>query len=602
MAGILGSMFRVCAIALILGSAGAARAADRCEPPRARMEKEISASLDRLRADYADSDQRVDVRDFSNAALASLVVGNDPARAVDFLTPVLAAQNAQTGEIPWVLKGGKQVADANSIEFGTQSWGILLIAYSNRLPASLVATLKRQAAAALPALERHDPPVDYTNIYLLNAVNRLLIAQAVGDGAALDRARARLAAWKNRVSYAGIREFDSPTYYATNLNALAAGYLYAADPSDRALMKDLLDYVWTDIAANTMEGRFVGPRSRDYDFTRGDGSINLYLEAECLQDETRPYRPDIEKIYALIALDPRGYRLPPEIRALAALPKREVLSRWGDRPGQTRTLHIADGVAIGSVAAGDFGTIDKLFTIDFAAGEKEVATVSFITAANDNAYGQPIPDANGRIRRQHLSKGQVAAQRDGWVLGTFDMTSARWVSRDGVTTSLMVPNNADEVRVDGVEVPVDEAAAAVPTPLAEGGIVSLRVGTNCAAVRIIGEHGDAGTDLVADQTGAEQGVMRMRIRHNAADPDLRLAFLAAAAPCGGHLESFEQRVRAVSIDQHFGDQVWVLSAQIDGIPLMLRRDTRSRRFIGLAGAQAPTLDAPLVVNGRSFRP
>ena len=81
----------------------------------------------------------------------------------------------------------------------------------------------------------------------------------------------------------GIYEFQSPTYYDGDIQALALGLRYAADAPTATSFRNALDYFWADIAANTFlpRGSLGGPHSRSYDLFGGQGilGVPMYLAA-----------------------------------------------------------------------------------------------------------------------------------------------------------------------------------------------------------------------------------------------------------------------------------------------------------------------------------
>ena len=115
---------------------------------------------------------------------------------------------------------------------------------------------------------------------------------------------------------AGISEFDSPTYYGTDLESLWVGYQFAP-ASEQATFGAIWPRSWEDIAASALvpHGGLVGPYSRVLDFFRGHGDLEtgLYLEGlrlgpPVLVDRRRRLR------CRLRAPEHRAGRLPPRPR------------------------------------------------------------------------------------------------------------------------------------------------------------------------------------------------------------------------------------------------------------------------------------------------
>ena len=161
-----------------------------------------------------------------------------------------------------------EIKDANAIEFTAQLLGPMLLHYGGKLAPEVRKELERHVHATFAVLTRHNVKVSYTNIYLMKTVSLILMGEAVHDDAAANAGYAQLKEWIDYTNRAGVQEFLSPTYYSVDLNSLNMGYLYAARKGAHEQFGEILDYLWTDIAANSFPARgdLAGPHSRDYDF------------------------------------------------------------------------------------------------------------------------------------------------------------------------------------------------------------------------------------------------------------------------------------------------------------------------------------------------
>ena len=152
----------------------------------------------------------------------------------------------------------------------------------------------------------------------------------------------------------GIHEFDSPTYYAVDLNSLGLGYLDAKRPEARARFKAVLDYFWSDMALNCFQGHLAGPHSRTYDFLHNTRGIDVYLYAEGLRREPLTEKLDLEMTYLAVTLTEKGYHPDAGILALASLPDRVIRQRWDSQAGADRYHYVTKDFAIGSTS-GNYG-------------------------------------------------------------------------------------------------------------------------------------------------------------------------------------------------------------------------------------------------------
>ena len=554
----------------------------------------LIASLNNIERDRLVPNKNIDVRDCSNGAFTALFIKGDSQEALSLLQPVFASQDINSGVLPWNLPGSEPVHDENAIEFGTQSWGPLLLSYGDKLSEPLRSGLISHGRAALKELARHNPLVSYTNIYLMNAVNTLLIAQALNEQQYVNVAHEKLKVWWDYTMANGLHEFDSPTYYAVDLDALILGYKFANNSADRDFFKKALDFFWTDIAANTLGGRLIGPHSRDYDFIgSGDPEIAVYLAAEGLASLNAKADLNQQRVYALLNFTPGGYRVPKEILSLAAQPQRWITSRWGDQTGQTRFVWVSQNTTIGSIGGGDYCPHDKLFTIDLPHAEGRHINICFIPSVNDNPYGDMFRDKYGHLQRRHPPLCPVMVQWQGWVLGSLDIDTSHDQDATAFSTSLIMPADANEITLD------DYLFQGAVTRVRQTPMLAVRAGDACAVVRILQADTVAPPYLVQDAEGLRKGVVRLVFPQNVASRHCRILFLARAGKCGANgLKSFADEVaRArVKIDQ-IGNSLRA-AAEIGNHRLELMRDLNDRNqfFTSIDGSPVKTF--PLVISNQ----
>ena len=153
------------------------------------------------------------------------------------------------------------------------------------LPASDLNALKVALYGLLPASTPAEPAdVCYTNIFLMNTANLILLGEALADygpNAATSKA-AGLAQWNHWLNYtrsSGLHEFDSPTYTAVQTNALYNLHLFSQNQDVAKDAGSALNFLWHGIAASWFAGghSLAGPHSRDYDTLFGKGMLNGQL-------------------------------------------------------------------------------------------------------------------------------------------------------------------------------------------------------------------------------------------------------------------------------------------------------------------------------------
>ena len=457
------------------------------------------------------------IRDLPNGALAALALGEDPGVAEKLLRAEFAQQNmdpasAQFGDIPWQI-GHPEVKDANSIEFGFQAVGPILLHFRDRLTPAFIQEATTHVRAAFVSIRRHKVKASYTNIYLMKTVNLTLMGESVGDTVAADQGYAQLDTWMQYTRDAGIHEFDSPTYYATDLNSLILGYRYAARPGAREKFKRILDYFWTDIATNLLSSRGIlsGPHSRDYDFLNGTGGLNLYLYLEGLRQAESTSKVDLEKAAMLDAGGEDGYHPSTSVLEPAIQPERVIIQKWDLEPGLDRYNYITPDFAVGS-ANGDYGPQDKLVTVDFNA---EVPTVAIVPDTYDAPYGKlKIKDRSGHNKPHHLPLHPVCVRSNGALLVLLDLDPHKEPLPDSLATNILLPVAASTIVMDGTVIKGDKV---FNIPAGPTSVVGVRVGAAGVGVRLFRADGCAGQQpafaLKSDADGLKWGAMRFVVYH-----------------------------------------------------------------------------------------
>jgi len=479
------------------------------------IDAQMHKQLDRLNVRLAKPNASITQRDLPNGALASLAVGEDP-RIVEamlrraFADQVMDEQSKVFGKLPWEI-GNSEVNDDNAIEFGTQSVGPILLGYGGKLSPDLISWIKPHIVASFAALRRHKVKVSYTNIFLMKATSLILLGQAIGDTQAQADGVAMLDSWLTYTREYGIHEFDSPTYYATDLDSLVLGYKFAASPSVRARYKTVLDLLWSDIAANFFAGRgsLSGPHSRDYDFINGMGGLNAYMYAEGLRSSLSDSDCSLETSTLLECLSGNSYHPSSQILDLAAVPERIVRSRW-DSVGHDRYNYITPDFSIGSTS-GDSGAQDKMIDIEMASATP-LPAITVVQDNFDSPYGTVrVRERSGHNKPFHLPSHPVCVQSKGALLVLLDTAPAKPLETSSLATNILLPAKAGEIRVDGVPIATSAPFEQILSP---GSIVSVKEGNAAIAIRIVSATSTSGQPVIkleGDAVGLKHGVIRLAI-------------------------------------------------------------------------------------------
>jgi hypothetical protein len=191
------------------------------------------------------------------------------------------------GNFRWFLED-PVVTDLNACQFAVEALVHLLLRVSDRLTEETKRHIADSMRLALCEANRLDVHWTYTNIYLLDVHNSILGGRLLGDDVVRGRGECRLREWAERTKEAGApHEFNSPTYSAVQINALAAIAQFAEDPAIESLALEMEQFVWRHVArywhAPTMQ--LSGPHSRAYrrDVTGAPGFLKVVLH-KLLQD------------------------------------------------------------------------------------------------------------------------------------------------------------------------------------------------------------------------------------------------------------------------------------------------------------------------------
>src|SRR3972149_1678818 len=131
-------------------------------------------------------------------------------------------ENVRFGNFPRVWED-ERVTDLNAVEFMLEALIDVMHRFGGRLTAGLKRRIRDAVRLGLAEIERLDVHLSYTNICLLDILHTVLGAQLVGDAHSLERGRRKLDAWIAYTARSGApHEFNSPTYCAVDINALAA--------------------------------------------------------------------------------------------------------------------------------------------------------------------------------------------------------------------------------------------------------------------------------------------------------------------------------------------------------------------------------------------
>ncbi len=529
-------------------------------------------------------------RDLVNAGVAKFVLEQDTSVAEALILKAFKTQEMNSGSlryglVPWQV-GHPEIVDSNAIEFSTQGIGPLWVEFGSKLSPEFKESMLTHIKAAFEALRKHDIPVSYTNMFLMKAVNLILMGEAVKDAAAASDGYALLDQWMEYTKVCGIHEFDSPTYYGVDLNSLNMGYRYAASPEERVKFKAALDFFWTEIAVNVLPKReqLVGAHSRDYDFVRGTGGLDAYLFVEGLRRDHTTERLDLEKTYLLLNGDDRGYHPSTEIRKLASIPERVVRQRWDTAPEKDRYSYITPYFSVGG-ANGTYGPQDKVTAIDYAS-PKALPSVSIVTDSTDQPYGKNrFNDKQGHPKPVHVASNPTIIQEKGVQLVLLDIDASKSTPSESLATNVLLPLEVDSLQIGGEGI---DPANPSSRPISLETLTTIREGTAGTVIRIL-RMDACGTEVPSiqirtDKTGLKSGAARLTIYHHKGqmtplkEAHIKVAILFVTAVCADDatLAKIVDKVKNAVYEEKIGPTTWEASVKLDTILLEAGKDLSRR--------------------------
>lgn len=580
----------------------------------AEFSKSLAKVLDRFEQRMSQPNQQPSIRDLPNAALAELVLGRDPRTAEKFVDLAFAQQDMGTksasyGSVPWQI-GHPEIHDENAIDFATQAIGPMLIHYGDKLSPEFKQRLQPHIKASFAAMLRRNLKVSYTNIWLMRTVNMILMGEAVKDEAAASEGYRELDQWIDYTRQAGIHEFDSNTYYFVDLDALDLGYLYAARPEGRAKFKAVLDYFWSDIAANYFapNGVISGPMSRNYGFLTSQGGLDVYMYVEGLRETNDLHTPDFEKTHLVETAGEQGYHIGEKIVALANEPNRIVRSRWDAAPDHDRYACFTPDFAIGS-ASGDYNAQDKLITVEFAGVMTPVMTV--VPDIFDSPYGTvKSADGSGHMKPTHIKYRPLCVQEKGSVLALLDLDTAKTPATASLATNILLPMEADRALLNGKPVALKEAFE-IPVP--PDSVIALRSGRSGVAIRVFHVDPCAGAEpqivLKLDPEGIKNHTARLAIYHYRgesrviSDKHIGVGLMILAQRCESDeaLAKLASDAAAAQVNDQRAGNEWKVEVKVRReTALAIARDLKTNRAVAREVNGKAVESAVLSVNGRDL--
>ena len=561
-------------------------------------------SLDGMFAGLEKAGDRLSARELTKFTLEASVAGDHSARIGQALKLLreqqeLRADNPNFGNFRW-YRGQPEVRDRNAVQFVCQNAMLLALGHPGKLPAEHQQAFHLLMKDAAHGCLKQSVKPSYTNIFLMQAANLVLLGQYLDDPALVRQGRANLREWCEWTKLNGITEFNSTTYTGIDMDCAAQLARLATDPRDRQSGMAILRLLWTEVAANWFAPakRLGGSHSRDYDYLHGLGATDVQLAANGWIDPAKAETLTAETS-GRVWLAPKDWTA-----TLRDTLPREVIQRWMSGPGDLATNWITPNDSIGSCGTGK-AYDDKVFAVHFS-GDRRAPMAYFVMESRNDPYGvSKEPDSNGHAKTLHLRPALATVQNKDRVLllAADDSEKPKHLrpvpELKGLWSHLVFPADATVCYADRSPV----AAGNIPGDKA----VFLRKGTVTLAIRFIAARKAWSANQRLPVTLVRDGdavqAARFSIEHAiGAHPGMGLiAFAAETAVTPDHsaFATFALRFESAACDlavDHAG--VASLTAGPVDRPLRVSLDLAKSKVLGTAGAAPFPAGRILSVNGQ----
>lgn len=506
------------------------------------------------------------------------------------------------GNFRWTY-GQAVVLDSNAVEFCLRHALVLQSDWKERLSPRATEMLHEIILRGVEGLKRHRVPVSYTNIYLMKAWNCIAAGEQLAIPALSREGYEMLDEWLLFTAHQGVTEYNSPNYYAVDLESLGLIARRAQDPSGREKAETALRYFWADIAAHWFgpAQRLAGANSRCYQYLNGRGELDRFACAQGWQQGTPPAG---DAFFDACAWKPDEALVEP----LRASVPRIVLQRWGNQPGAHATLFVGKHFALGTAGRCNSGD-DRSFVLLTGETLNEPEIIFFMDGRGDPYGARTTPDKARHLKALHLTSFVANVQRGAEVLHVVEDNLQRTQQQrpaDDFTcllSHLTLPATAKVWSGGQLLAPGSQAKPAV---LDAEKPFFVKIGSTVVGLRIVYSSNYAGkpAPLHYVQESPSAPMKRLTLVHAQGMPwgrGIAALWVRVAEDLDAQAEvAFENAFAEAKAQAEYRGTKLKLRAEGLEAPLVLEVDTEIGKVLRAEGQQPGTDAAILSVNGRDL--
>ncbi|MDR2439305.1 MAG: hypothetical protein LBE12_08050, partial [Planctomycetaceae bacterium] len=273
------------------------------------------------------------------------------------------AESKTFGNFRWYWRT-PEVTDRNAVEFIAAHAIPIWFESRNQLPPEARLILARILRRSIDGCLKHRVRSDYTNIAIYNFIHLIILGQIFDRPDAIQEGERRLQLFLIHIWDHGIFEYNSPTYYAVDVDALQLGLRYIKNSSTKRSIQKLLDLFWTDLTLNWFQPSFrhAGAQSRTYNYLYGvAGTTRFFDFAGLVPTDNRAKNSEYLNSFHAV------YKPNKKILELNQQYPRLIVRRWGSGQGQWATSYILNDIALGTAGAAYHGARQNMvLTVDLA--------------------------------------------------------------------------------------------------------------------------------------------------------------------------------------------------------------------------------------------